>query len=336
MRRVWAALAIGLLTVSLTACQQQEVPQPRVTSAAEEVVGQDRYAVIAEQTVEALAAADKAGKADKLTARVGQPLRSQRTAQYKLRSLKDDAKLPVIAIDPQATPVSSGAAYPRSLVVFGEPTDGQNQRTLTAWQQKNARSNYQLWGQVSLFPTANLPTLTSTLDNLPGYPKLNAQAYLADPAKVVAAYAAYNSTQKLAAVPFDKDDPVFTQLKEQLDALRENVGDFGEISMSFADSGAPAVVVSTDDQGVVVIGEMKYSTKYESKSRVQPIIFKGTPESLMLSGSKDDPDAEVAVDEPLTSQTSILVAFYIPSKEAGGTVHVIGASSNVLESVKVG
>ncbi|MCI6574513.1 MAG: hypothetical protein PT944_06195 [Actinomycetaceae bacterium] len=339
MRRTGAKIGavgtIALLAVCLTACQQQEVPQPHVTNTAEEVVTQNQYATIAQQTEQALADADKKGDANALTARIGQPARAQRTAQYKLRSLKSDTKISTFAIDAQAAAVSSGAAYPRSLVAFGAPTDGQNQRTLTAWQQENARANYQLWGQVSLFPTVELPTLASTLDDAAGYPKLNAGNYLTDPATVTAAYAAYNASQKVSGVPFQKDDPVFTQLKGQLDALRQNVGNFGTISMSFADSGTAPVVVSTDDRGLVVIGEMKYSTKYESKSRVQPITFKGTPESLMLSGSKDNPDVEVTVDKPLTSEFSLLVAFYIPAKNAGETVQVIGASSNVLESVKV-
>ncbi|MDY5588908.1 MAG: hypothetical protein SPF30_02965 [Arcanobacterium sp.] len=335
LRKGYAAVASVAIVMSLAACQAPEVPQPHVTNTAEEVLPQDRYSAIAQQTLAVFAKADKAGDVRQLAERADQPILAQRAAQYKLRSLKSDFKVPALVIDPKATPVASGAAFPRSLVTFGAPAEGQNQRTLTAWQQKNARSNYKLWGQVSLFPSANLPTLASTLDSSNGYPKLSAQAYVADPAKVVAAYAAYNASQKRAGVPFQKDDPVFAQLKGQLAALRQNVGNFGTISMGFADSGVPPVVVSTDANGLVVIGEMKYSTKYESKSRLQPTTL-GAAESVMLTGSKDKTSQEVAVGKPAVSEYSLLVAFFIPAKSAGGEVQVIGASNNVLESVKVG
>lgn len=318
MRKLASGVLVLTMALGLSACAEKEMPQPQVTKTAELAVTESRYSAIAQETIDALKAADSARSADTLKTRVMEPLLSQRTAQYRLNGLKDDAAISQIVIDPKATPVESGKDFPRSLFSFSAPVEGQNQRTLTAWQQTDARSNYKLWGQVMLFPEVGLPTLASTLNDSQSVPAPDAAKYVADPAGIVAAYAKYVNSQQLGAVPFQTDDPVSASLKQALTDPQQAVGDKGDIEMSVKDSGTPVVGVATDDGGLVVMGSLAIDVTYTSKDAAQPLILKSAADgiSLMYSGDREKTDVEIGTDKPLTAHYSVTIAFYIPPKAA--------------------
>lgn len=333
--RALSAVIVAMgMACGISGCKKTEVLQPVTTNAEEAIVTPEQYERIAQTTIDELEAADGALDASQLAQRLMDPILAQRTAQYKLKSLKDDVEIGSIVIDPKATPLSSGTEFPRGLLSYSPPVEGQNQRTLTAWQQDSARSNYKLWGQVVLFPSADLPKITSALSSSQGYSQKDSGSYLADPSGVTAAYAQYLQTQELGEVKFKEGDELFSGLKSQLDSLKETIGDFGEVSLSVADSGVAPIVVNTSDGGAVVFGEIKYHTTYKTKNANRPIVLKETAEALMHSGDKEKTSVEIAENSPLTASYSVVVAFYVPPT-AGENVQVIGASSNVLYSATV-
>ncbi len=333
-RALSAVIVMLGMACGLSGCKKTEVLQPVVTNAEEAIVTPEQYERIAQATIADIRAADESLDASRLSKRLMDPILTQRTAQYKLKGLKDDTQIPPIVIDPKATPLSTGTGFPRGLLSYSPPVDGQNQRTLTAWQQDSARSNYKLWGQISLFPSADLPELTSAISTAQGYSKKDSGSYLTDPVGVTAAYAQYLQTQELGAVKFKEGDELFRGLKSQMDSLKETIGDFGEVSLSVADSGAAPIVVSTSDAGVVVFGEIKYHTTYKTKNADRPIVLKGTAEALIHSGDKEKPNIEIGENSPFTASYSVVVAFYVPPT-TGENVQLIGASSNILYSAAV-
>ena len=316
MRKAISLIAGAAMIFSLAACAEKPVPQPVATRTAEIAISDQQYQDIAAQTVALLNAADQTHAIDELKARAQDPFLEQRAAQYKLKGLQESFELPPVVIDVKAQPVESGAGFPRSMLSYSAPVEGQNQRTLTAWQQLDARSNYKLWGQVTLFPDSGLPTLASVLNDDSAVPSKNPQAYLADPAQLIAAYAEYVNTQQLGQVPFESGDRVATNLKGQLDQLVEDLGDFAEISLKARDSERPIVGVSTQDGGLVVLGNLLYDVTYTSKNADRPIVLKNSPIALLYSEDAEKADLEIGSETPLTAHYSMTLAFYIPPKAA--------------------
>ena len=351
IRKTVSTIGATLLVFSLAACKEEVVPQPVVTNTAEAAISADKYTQIAKTTQDALANADTALSTDSVAPRAQNPFLAQRAAQYKLKGLKEDFSIPMIVIDAEAEPVESGADFPRSLFSYSAPVSGQNQRTLTAWQQSSARSNYKLWGQVALFAQSDLPALISTANDATAIPAGQPEKYLADPAAVLAAYAEYVNTGAADAVPFQAGDSVATQLQQNKDKLNEEAGEFGTITLSSAADQTGIVGVSTADGGVVIMGNLLFDIKYEANNEDRPLILKDEV-ALMASGDKEKDTAQIVKDKPLTAHYATTLAFYIPPKAAGDTkaetdaaaesaqdaaptVRLIGASTPVLLSAEI-
>lgn len=331
-RSVAGVIAAAMLVSCLAGCKEDPIPQPAVLNAAEEVISPEAYADIAQETLDVLASADQELNPDALGARLAGPMYTQRSAQYALKKLREGAEIPAVVIDPDAVPISSGAEFPRSLVSYSAPAEGQNQRTLTAWQRSDARSNYRLWGQIVLFPHKDLPTLASTLSKTESFPDIDAQAYLADPAQVAEAYAAYLTSREAGSVPFQSDDPFYLKLGEHLKTLQDSVGEFGQVQMNVAGTDTAPVVVKTDDGGLVAMYEFNYDVVYTSLDEERPLTLKDSNEALMFSGDANQSNVDIKPEQPFTAHYTALVGFYIPLKDKGETVNIIGASSNVLLS----
>ena len=333
--RLSASVVICALVGCLSACQSAPVPQPKSVQAREHIVSDRAYEEIAHSTLDALEAADKDAKADSLTARVGEPARGQRAAQYQLQGLRDGFQPPAytIGVDAKdAKPVSSGTAFPRSLLSYSAPVEGQNQRTLTAWQQADARSNYKLWGQVVLFPQEDLPELVSTLSDEEGFVQADAGKYVADPSQVAQGYAAYLNERKVGEIKFKEGDAFYKKITEHIDALKQTVGDHGSVALKAAPSDMKPVLVATKDQGIVLMQELVYDIVYTSTDEDQLLTLKDSNEALMYSKDKAKSSVDIAKDQPFTAHYSILLAFHVPAKGGADTVNLIGASTNVLLS----
>lgn len=326
MRKLMAAVAVGLL--ALTGCGAQEgLPQPSSGNSARPLVADEKYAQMLGEAQDGIKAADESLDATKLGDRIGEPLRSQRAAELKLKSiLADSYTLPPLHIDPNSAHISSGVGFPRSMMVISAPAEGQNLSSLAVWSQDGARGRYRLWADVELYPGNNVPLIVSAQDDVQ-LPTADDLAF--DPSQVLAAYASYNGTRQQQAIPFVEADPLYTQIAGQQDTLVQAVGNLGTSDTNFEAADTGTRMVATEDGGVVVVGTMKYTvvitrTAENGKLRV------GAQIGALATGSADQP---LEVAKQASAVYSVNVAFYVPAKGKGESVSVIGASEPALMSV---
>ena len=326
----WSALSAAL-AVTLSACAPAvKTPEPVVKNAAEAVISQESYSEIAQATIDAIAASDEAGTADALAVRMMDPALEQRKAQLALKSvLKDKYTLDPINISPSAEAVSSGSGFPRVMVSLAPPMEDQNVGTLSAWTQPSVRENYRLWGQIKLFAGADAPALLSMLNDSETALK-DVTTYVTDPTGVTAAYAQYLTNRELGDVPFVADDELFQGIGEKIDSLKKSTADKADVTSSISAGEDAPLIVSTNNDGAVVFGQLRYTIKVERTDDKAQINFRGETGAMY---SKDGDDPTVEVDAPVSLTYSVIVAFYVPASANGSEVSVLGASDDVLLSV---
>ncbi|WP_311777395.1 hypothetical protein [Trueperella abortisuis] len=330
MRKAVAAVAVLTLLGGCTS--EAAIPSPTSGNAAQVLVPDARYAQIAAVAEEGVAAADASLNADDLGSRVGGPAKTYRTAQLKLESLLGDSySLDPLLVDANATPVSSGTAFPRTMMTVVPPRDGKNLTSLSVWSQDSARGNYYLWGDVSLFPGVDAPTIVSQLNDVVGFPNVDAADYAVDPNEVLAAYVAYNGTRTQQSIAFEAEDPLFRQIANQQDTFVQSLGDLGTAATDFSVGEAGLRGVSTDNGGLVIVGEMRYSIRITKTADGAKLRIGGQIGALH-SGSGDN--ATLEIDYQGVANYSTTVAFYVPPAGADGTVRVIGSAEPTLISVE--
>lgn len=330
MRKL-CALAVAL-TVTLAGCAAQEaIPQPHVGKESTDIVSIDRYQTFADETSKAIAQADAALDAAKLGNRVAQgPLRTQRTGQYAVKkALRDDYALDAIVINQDSVPVSSGSAFPRTLMAFAGPQENENLSTLSVWTQDTPRSNYQIWAEVEIFPGVSVPAIVSNESDVEGYSENDASKYVVDPAKVLPEYVSYNTKRKQASIPFTANDTLYTKLAAQQDTLAESIGELGSVKTTFTATDTPIKTVSTTDGGLIVVGEMNYSVEIAKVKESATLRISGEI-GAVAPGNKD---RIVTVTNPLIATYSTTVGFYVPPKGGSDEVKVIGSSIPALIKV---
>lgn len=330
MRKFSSAVAAALATTILAACSAEaEVPQPQAGTQAEYSMSQDKYAEITQMVEESVTAAGEAKDATLLSDRVGEPLRSQLTAQYKLASVAPSFTPADVTVSPDATPLLSGSAFPRTLMAIDFAATTSSVGTLQVWNQSNARDNYQLRAAVEVFPSPPAIDLTSTLNNEPGFAGLAADSFAVDPSAVVTDYATYLTDREMTGIQFNESDPLATQVAEQVDSLNESLGDIGEVEATFSAADSGTYGVSTTDGGAVLVGEIRYDMTITGNPD------EGTARLGSFIGAlyEGEADGVVEIDKPVTASYSTSVAFYIPSAQGEAQVHVLGASRPTLLSV---
>ncbi|MFC5369784.1 hypothetical protein [Arcanobacterium bovis] len=329
-RAVSLAFASALM---LSACASQtEPPAPASAKVAEAVVAKETFSKIAAEVNKNIAEADAAADANKLGARIGDRLRRDRDARYRLkRVLGNSYNIPPVVVDEKAVPVSSGAAFPRTIMAVAAPNNQQNLPSLTIWNQLNARDQYHLWGQVQIFPGVQAPKLKASLTNQTGKLTDDPKKYAVDPNAVINAYVEYNKSRQLTTVPFSAGDPLFTQISKQQDNLAQTIGDNGTVQTHFAAGPEPVQAVATEDGGILIVNELAYSVYVAKTKEGATLKLRGDIGAMF---SQDANNAIVDVDKPVVAQYSALIAFYVPPQNAQDkTVKVLGASVPTLLSV---
>lgn len=331
MRKLVAVVAGVVL--ALSACASEEaVPKPTSGQETHEIVSDETYNKIASEAASGIAAANESVDSANLGPRVGGPARTYRDAQLKMKSLLGDAyELEPMLVETEASPISSGTAFPRTMMTSVPPRDGKNLSTLSVWNQDEPRSNYYLWADVSLFPGVKVPDLVNQRSDTAGFPEVDAQDYAVDPAQVMSQYALYNGTREQQAIAFSPDDPLHTQIADQQDAFVESLGDLGTAATNFAVGDAGVRGVSTANGGLVIVGELTY----------QVDITKTAPDANLRIGGQigalhagDGDNAMLEIDHKGLATYGTMVAFYIPPTGQDPVVAVIGASEPTLISVE--
>ncbi|QTG75959.1 hypothetical protein [Trueperella pecoris] len=331
MRKQVATLAaIALLT---SACASEgTLPRPASGTNPQVILTQEKFAEIAAAAEKDIAAANSSLDAAALGNRVGGPVRAYRTSQLKLESLLGESyNLDPLIVDGQATPVSSGTAFPRTLMTVVPPREGKNLTTLSVWSQDQARSNYQLWADVALFPGVEVPAIVSSLNNSEGFPKVDPAAYAVNPEEVLANYVAYNGTRQPQKIRFQENDPLFRQIADQQDAFVRSLGNLGTATTDFAAGEAGLRGVSTENGGLVIVGEMRYTVRI-TKTAAGAKLRIGGQIGALHKDSGENPVLEI--DKQGVANYSTTVVFYIPGAGSDATVRVIGSSEPTLISVE--
>ncbi|WP_311591106.1 hypothetical protein [Trueperella bernardiae] len=330
MRKAVAAIAV--VTLMGGCASEQAVPSPVSGSNPQVVVADAKFAEIAQAAADGIAAADTSLNADDLGVRVGGPAKTYRAAQLKLESLLGDSyDLDPLLVDTDATPVSSGTAFPRSMMAVVPPRDGQNLTSLAVWSQDSARGNYYLWADVALFPGVDAPTIVSQLNNAEGFPNVEPADYAVDPNEVLAAYVAYNGTRTQQAIAFEAEDPLYRQIANQQDAFVQSLGDLGTAATDFYVGDAGLRGVATDNGGLVIVGEMRYAIRI-TKTVDGAKLRIGGQIGALYNGSGEN--ATLEIDHQGVANYSTTVAFYVPPAGADATVRVIGSAEPTLISVE--
>ncbi|MDY5584482.1 MAG: hypothetical protein SPG61_01635 [Arcanobacterium sp.] len=330
MRKSVSLAVILVAGLGLSACASEAaLPKPVIDRSVETIVDEAKFADLLTSVKKSVEAADSANTVKELGANVAGPIRTQREAQYKLKSILGDSyKLPSIVIDPEATLIASGTAYPRTVATIAAPTGDQNFQTLNVWNQASVRENYKLWGQAYLFPGLDLPALKSNLDDTAGYPEVDVAKYAADPAALLENYAQYLNGAE-AKVKFAEDDAILTQITAQKDRLTKAVADLATVSIKSAASKNGFKVIPTEDNGLIVVGEVDYQLSVDRQDEEATLRLRGEIGALGTGKA----DGVLDVKKKLTAKYSLLTAFYVPAAGSDAQVQVIGAASPTLLSV---
>lgn len=317
--------------VFAAACSAPNSLQPAPNAAGETILPKAKFQSIVEATAGAAAEADSALDINKLGGRIANPLLAYRSAQYELKKIRGESwQLPQLVLEKSANPIFSGAAFPRTAAVVAEPAAGQNLNTLTFWRQAGPRGQYQLWGQTGVFPSAKLPNLQSKLNDVPGFPQVEADKYAVDPAAVLPAYVEYNKARKLGDIKFTTGDLLYTEIAAQQDSLTATVGNLGTVKTTFAPGEHGVAGVATEDGGLVIMGELRYNVEITRTAAGAKLQLRGDIGAMSTKNNQ----GVVAVDHPVTASYGVLVSFYIPPADAKDkTIGVIGASIPTLLSV---
>ncbi|VEI13775.1 hypothetical protein [Trueperella bialowiezensis] len=331
MRKLTATLAGAALL--LAGCSSGDsVPSATSGNAAHEVIDAEKYTQIATEAKESIDAANASLDPESLTNRIGGPARTYRGAQLKLESLLGDSySLDPMPVEVEAEPISSGSAFPRTMITAVAPRDGRNLSTLSVWSQNDPRSNYQLWADVELFPGVKVPDLVNQLNDKPGFPEVEAGDYAVDPSKVLEQYALYNGTRQQQQIVFTEGDPLFHQIAAQQDTFVQSLGDLGTAATNFAVGESGVRGVSTENGGLVIVGEMTYDVVITKTAEGATLRIGGEIGALHANSGEN---AMLEISHEGRARYATTVAFYVPPAGQDAVVSVIGASKPTLISVE--
>ncbi|MGV9196176.1 hypothetical protein ACTOVL_03065 [Arcanobacterium canis] len=331
MRKAVPAVGIAFI-MALGACSTtstQSVPQPKSVNSAVPLMESKKFAQIVSDTAKALAQADKDTNGAKLPERIGNPLRAQRSGEYRLKKgMGEKFTLDPIVLDPKSIPVYSGRLFPRSVMTITAPTDQENLYTLSVWGASSPREELALVADVELFPGVDISALVSADSTKDGYLGKDAKLSTA-PLDVVSAYAKYLQDRKAGDIQFVADDQLYVKTEEQTKALSNSIKGLGKVSTKYIAGQTPVQVVSTEDGGALIVGEIRYTTTLE-KTKSEATLTVGGELAGWINQDPKKPSYEI--EKSLATTYSSQVAFYLPAQ---GKIQVIGASAPSIVEMKV-
>ncbi|XCB30669.1 hypothetical protein RQN30_04625 [Arcanobacterium hippocoleae] len=192
-------------------------------------------------------------------------------------------------------PISAGTEFPRVAASVNQPTEKQNFQTMSIWVQESARAAYTLWGQTYLFPDLKIPKLKSNLTDVKTIRK--AEKYLTDPAQLLNSYTAYLNSGEQKEPKFNESDPIFTQIKEQREQLKNALGQLAAVQTGAAVGDKGFQLVPAEGGGAILTGEIKYNVVVERSDENATLRLKGEIGAL-ASGSADQPQVDVKKNSP--------------------------------------
>lgn len=319
-RLVVAAMAAATALLASACSAQLPAPHPDPVDAhARPVMTEAALTAVSSRIGRELTAADAAKDPAALTGVVTGPALTLRTAQYQFQAA-DETQVPtVLPSTLQAEAIPTTQTWPRTAIALTtQPEDLQAQR-IVVYTQGEARSNYQLWGWVRMFPQATFPSFPSAQDGT---------AAVTDSTGLLVPIA--DAVNRYADVLTQGDASEFAELFAA-DPLRQSVidnrtamneayaGIEGTYSYTVAATGDPATypALRTFDGGALVLATFEAT---ETGSAPEGAVITPDAQTAVLLGG-------TAVANHLIVKRTIVVAFYIPA--TGGAVQVspIGAEN---------
>ncbi|WP_152650233.1 hypothetical protein [Demequina aestuarii] len=322
MRRLMTTGAVAVAGAAvLTGCVA-EVPAP-VTSAPPMTEAaallEPQSTQIIDETLAELAAADRAGDADLLSARVGGDAKTLREIEYTLAEAEDGAEPVAIPSTMQAVYVSGADIWPRTLVSVTEQASEDVTPVVLLWVQDSIDAEYQLRGWAHMIPGATLPAMpgtssgaaqlemtTDTLDPTP-------EAVLTDYAELLR----QGEGSDLAA-SFGADS-----YRERLFAARETLTEAaedsdGEYRDAVSADLVGSYVMGTADGGALVFTPLTITSSF-------------TVEDATVSiPDEDEPLLEGELDDTVTHEYLDMIVMYLPGPDVDALPAVVAAEHTLI------
>ena len=186
---------------SLAACggNDAKLPKPKAaTGVAYPAMSTERFGKVQKKVFTAISQADGSLNADALTARVTGPMKTIRSAQYKLKGILNDGytltELSTLT-SRQGIAVSGDGSFPRLGFSVMEPVKGTTLPSFDVFLQSTARNNWALWGSLYVEAGATLPSVKVGKSGLELIGAEANEGLAAGPAQTVAAYVQLNNTR---------------------------------------------------------------------------------------------------------------------------------------------
>ena len=330
------ALALAFAGSSLAACggNDAKLPKPKAaTGVAYPAMSTERFGKVQKKVFTAISQADGSLNADALTARVTGPMKTIRSAQYKLKGILNDGytltELSTLT-SRQGIAVSGDGSFPRLGFSVMEPVKGTTLPSFDVFLQSTARNNWALWGSLYVEAGATLPSVKVGKSGLELIGAESNGGLAAGPAQTVAAYVQLNNTRSDAKGLTFANDKLRTQLAAAHDENAKSVSASGTVSTVFGSNPKEIYSVRTEDGGALVVSEMGYNIQHSLTQPNGKITLTGI-QGVMATGNAS---GSVNVTGTTTSSYTMLVAFHVPPANAKDkTIRLVGSSIPQLTSV---
>ncbi|MGM0385031.1 MAG: hypothetical protein ACQERF_03475 [Actinomycetota bacterium] len=314
---VRAALATAALSLILSACGPEPVPEPLevpTNEAPGAVVDQDQLDGILAAVMETLVAADAAAEAEQLGGRVTGPARAMREAEYELaRTSEGDYTVTPLVTDAQVAVVGATSQWPRVVQVVTTIPEGANLPRLITLVQADPRADYELWSWVRLLPGTEMPATVNPATGSPVVPA-DSDTLLASPQEVIERYVDVINDEESEHAGSFADDELRDLFSRELASLSEGAAEAGTVEQSVAVSEHGTYALGTNDGGAIVVGAIE-----------RDVTFTRTIEGSTLQvGSNIALGGATEVEGSHTATYLVALAFHVPAAGGDGQVELLG------------
>ena len=287
---------------TLAACSQDVPVTPSVTTSAtpRPVLDADRLTAILERIDQGLSSADSAKNREALAGYLTGPAARVRAAEYAVaQAAGDDSLIHAFSTTSQAGAVGLTAGFPRAALTITEPVSDTEPPYLLVLSQDTARDSFELWSWARLFAGVEVPaTSTASVGS----------------EQVEAAYIELlNNPEGDNSLGFADDS-----LRQRVASERGvDLSGMGTVSVTATAGQDGFKGLRTTEGGALVATTLSFATIY-TKTVAGSTLNVGGNVGKLLGG-----DTEVR--GAVTASYDVMIAFSIPSAEAGGSAVVLGA-----------
>lgn len=308
--------------LALTGCVA-DVPAP-VTSAPPMTEAaallEEQSAVVIDQTMEELAAADAASDADLLTNRVGGDFKTLRGIEYLLAEEEDGPAVTNIPAQWQAVYVSGAQTWPRTLVAVTEQPSDETTPVVLVWVQDSVEDDYQLRNWAHMIPGATLPAMPGTLTGAEQF-HITTDNFDLVPEQALTDYATLleEGPESDLSEAFGEDsyrERLFTARETLTEAAEDADGEYTDTAEIDFDQ---AYSMGTAEGGVLVFAPLTTSSSFTVEDATVSI-----PE-------EDEPLLEGELDDTVTHTHRDFIVMYVPGPDEGGLPTVVAAEHTLIE-----